>query len=79
LDEVCTSLASMGANVGAIYTDQWHAVIVEGVDAEGWDAKVVASCDRVPDGLAACWEWVAAGGFHGGTPPPGAPNLPAAQ
>jgi hypothetical protein len=79
LDEVCMSLASMGANVGAIYTDQWHAVIVEGVDADGWDAKVVASCDRVPDGLAASWEWVAAGGFHGGTPPPNAPNLPAAQ
>jgi hypothetical protein len=79
LDEVCMSLHSMGANVGAIYTDQWHAVIVEGLTKDNWDAKVVASCDRVPDGLAACWEWVATGGFHGGTPPPGAPKTPAAQ
>jgi hypothetical protein len=75
LDEICHSLHSMGASVGAIHVDQWAAVMVEGVDPEGWDAEVVAACDRVPDGLAACWSWVAAGGFHGGTPPPGAPAI----
>jgi hypothetical protein len=75
LDEVCHSLHSMGASVGAIHVDQWAAVIVEGIDPEGWDAEVVAACDRVPDGLAATWSWVAAGGFHGGTPPPGAPAI----
>jgi len=76
LGEVCMSLHSMGANVGAIYVDQWFGVIVEGIDADRWDAKVVAQCDRVEDGLAACWSWVAAGGFRGGTPPPGAPHDP---
>ena len=35
VDELCMSLASMGANVGAIHTDQWHAVIVEGVNTDG--------------------------------------------
>lgn len=46
------------AHITSIDTDQWSAVTVQKYDGK---LQVRVECDRVEDGIAAIWKWLADG------------------